>query len=399
MVQLQLGQPATMGQFLSTVVRFLSSISSTNAEVIEEFANPESATYHQLFDGFISLPSLQQQGQNIDNSERAVLFYHEIIIPLKAMMDLGGKLALEKKGAFFSQQSSSSSNINQPRIPLIIPLNDKSSKTSVAPPAAPRPVFDKTNNSVSSSNTLFLSRLPGEIHTNKGLVLDSLHDLEFPSELIDAPGLRHRVGKHDTTCFLQGPDDDPMWATKMMEAKPRSALYDSDVHMAFAKPRPPRSPGRDSRRAEIRARLDRHSRSARSSDNTTPRARSPKSDDGQSKKRPMEGRMKLHYYYPMEVADTPAAKQPNHQNTPFFRRQDNRSEDNSGDEKNDMVMATPQPNKLSVQGDKSYKEVVVTGVGLDSEQNEMSFDDAMPSPHATKNKEEGERKEEGEASN
>lgn len=189
----------------------------------------------------------------LSEGDKRMIFYNQIIKPTRDAMNLGVNYAIMmmKNGAHFPMTESS----HNEEVPA--PKKVQPAKPIVNPPNSPRQTTRSTNNPLPPTNTLYLARLPAGINANPQKVLETLFEaLHFPSDLRHA-NITVRP-YHSREAFLEGPEEDPLWATKMITAKKSSELFLTDIHMNFGRPRPLRSsPGRSKKVAEVAARLAR----------------------------------------------------------------------------------------------------------------------------------------------
>lgn len=93
---------------------------------------------------------------------------------------------------------------------------------------------------VREANTLYMSKLPVDTTTGEPIqvttgaeVLAILRKLEFPAALLETQ-ITVRVGNYGAY-FIVGPSDNPEWADQIIAHKRQSRIYDSDIHLAYAK--------------------------------------------------------------------------------------------------------------------------------------------------------------------
>ena len=385
------------GEFMSMMITYLSTLPYDAEQVMRDFANPSSALFRHLFEIMKSAPFWEEKHVGMSDDDRRVVFYREMVKPLKAAMEFGERtmiMGMKKVRPFPLDDSPKTEE-------TIVPQKEQPIKPPMPTPNPPRSVIVPNNVPSPSTNTLYMSQLPDGVNANLDMMIRTLYEvLDFPSDLCHAQ-LRLRVGKHNNTCFLQGPRDDPEWAKKMIEAKPppTSRLYDSKIHMDYAKPRRQvSSPGRPQKVAELATRLARVGIKSPPPLSKAPKTPDPSNqsssnhhegDNQQSKKRPMEGRQRLVFENDKDKMDTrsspegmrsPSLKHMNTQPTPSFVRH---AKDTLSQEKNEgkyvlHLMMSPRIKGGEATVDKTYKEALAQNTPKRGNEHQMDFDDALP---------------------
>jgi hypothetical protein len=379
----QLQHPKHPSYFPAIVIKFLKAHRLSNPEVIRDFADPQSPTYRHLHDTYFSICSSQEPGKGMTEDERGAWFHEAVISVVKEAMDFGGFLELQKMAP---KHHDDAENPKPVPTPSSAPM-----QTRVVPPSRPRLMFGmkpEVQPAIISTNTIYISKLKDGVNKDHHKLIDTLDALRFPTDLVHASTkLRPYKEGPINQCFLEGPEDDPSWAKKMIEAKKFSNIKDTIIHMALAHPKRPTSPDRPIRVEELEAKL------AKISLGGSPKPSRPAQDSGRSgNKRPLEGIMRLFSGSNDEVETSPVTgKKHNTSATPFLFKRGSSGEERKKEDDNRMV-STPNSKSGSENG-RTYKEALADSLevraGAATEDNKADFDDALTPPTTPTNKKEG----------
>jgi hypothetical protein len=416
--------------FQHKLIEYLEAYRGKYPEITRDFAIPDSPLFVHLIKAYFK----DRGGFKGHEMERKSFFLHHILSVVRLAMKAGHLEAAEKLCAPNLGGETLSSKNKKPDPPL--PAQTTAPVRPVSPP--PRRVVSSSsgveraeqNYPVDrSANSLYISKLKKGVNTNLNKLSETLLEMGFPAHLVEADNLRLRPLREDTSdgkkrppsCFLQGPDTNPQWAQQMVDAKWKSGIRYTDVHLDKAHPPKPKqgSPDRAKKVEEMAAALQRISLGEESpmhSSPSPPKAASPfprnvptegteeddsegrglelKGDGSNTRKRMLvervEGRQSLFQAsanIDMDIG-SPApvrAKVANMGQTPqVYRIKD-------GMQKDDMQMGTPAPKSRDAPMEGEEGEMVK------SNGEEISFDDALSPPSsATKTEKSTQQKEEEE---